>query len=141
MRTRNLVNALFVTLMVLSPLSCGQNNSGASAYPVQGQAFFEGKPTAGALVFFHPLDGPDSQAPRPHGQVDQDGTFRLTTYRVNDGAPAGEYVVTIDWRKTMPGRGDGPSALPAKYGTAKQSPLRATIKAESNNLVPFQMSR
>jgi len=142
MHTRRLVKGMFVTLMVLSPLSCGRRNGGKPVYPVRGQVFFLGKPTAGALVLFHPLDDPDAPGPRPHGQVEQDGTFRLTTYEVDDGAPAGAYVVTIDWRKGIPGQGRlGPALMPAKYGTPKQSPLRATVQAESNDLAAFQISR
>ena len=49
--------------------------------------------------------------------------------------------MTINWRQDIPGHGQrGPSVLPAKYGTPKQSPLRATVKAESNELAPFHIA-
>jgi hypothetical protein len=131
-----------IALTMLGPLSCGGADGGKPVYPVHGQLSFKDKPTPGALVLFHPIDDPDPQAPRPHGRVDQDGHFTLTTYRANDGAPVGHYVVTVDWRKEVPGRGAvGPSLMPIEYGTPKESPLRATIGAETNDLAPFKISR
>jgi hypothetical protein len=93
------------------------------------------------MVLFHPAAEANSQAARPHGQVDREGGFFLSTDSVKDGAPAGDYVVTLDWRKTVPGHGPtkGPSLVPPEYGTPGQSSLRATVKAESNNLDPFQI--
>jgi hypothetical protein len=32
--------------------------------------------------------------------VGADGTFQLTTYRTGDGAPEGEYFVTVIWPET-----------------------------------------
>jgi hypothetical protein len=139
MRLRRLLYGLLMALLSLSTMSCGNGKDRKSVYPVRGQVFFQGKPAAGALVLFHPVNG-DPTTVRPHGRVDQDGIFVLSTYEARDGAPAGEYVVTIDWRQTIPGRGGGgPSVLPPLYGTPKQSPLRATVNAESNNLAPFQI--
>ncbi len=131
-----------IPLGLCAALSSCTRSDRPPVYPVQGQVFYKGKPAVGALVMFHPVNETDPQAARPHGQVDPEGAFVLSTYEVKDGAPAGEYVVTIDWRRTIPGRsGGGPSALPVQYGTPKQSPLRASIRTESNNLAPFQIAR
>ena len=139
---RRLLHGLLTVLLLLGTLSCGNSKDRQTVYPVRGQVFVQGKPATGALVLFHPVNDPDTQTPRPHGQVDQDGAFVLSTYEARDGAPAGDYVVTIDWRQAIPGRsGGGPSLLPPVYGTSKQSPLRATVKAESNNLTPFQITQ
>ena len=138
---RRLLRGLLLVLFLLGALSCGNDKDRKSVYPVRGQVLFQGKPAAGALVLFHPVNDADSQTERPHGQVDQDGVFVLSTYGARDGAPAGDYVVTIDWRQVIPGHGQkGPSVLPANYGTPKQSPLRATVKRESNDLAPFQIA-
>jgi hypothetical protein len=48
-------------------------------------------------VVFHPKDNADPQAPRPFGTAGADGSFGLTTSRPGDGAPAGEYRVTVIW--------------------------------------------
>ena len=142
MRLRHLAHGLLVALVAPGPLSCGKDDGSKPVYPVRGQVFFQGKPTPGALVLFHPINDPNPQAPRPHGRVDQDGHFTLSTYRADDGAPVGQYVVTIDWQKRIPGHsGGGPSLMPLRYRVPKESPLRATVGAETNNLPPFEISR
>jgi len=121
--------------------SCAKS-SHKPVYPVHGQVFYNGKPANGALILFHEINVPVSQEARPHGQVDQNGDFVLSTYASKDGAPAGDYVVTIDWRQTVPGRSAGGSSLlPPEYGMPQRSPLRSTIRAESNNLPPFHIDR
>jgi hypothetical protein len=138
-RPRRLLHGTLVALLPFAALSCGGAEDRLPVYPVRGQLFVDGKPAAGAYVLFHPSSDADTQATRPRGQVTQDGTFVLSTYGANDGAPMGDYVVTIDWRRTVPGHGPrGPSLVSPEYGTPRESPLRATVKAESNSLAPFQ---
>ncbi len=142
MRARRGAQGLLIALTIFGPVSCGKTDGGRPVYPVRGQVFFKGKPTPGALVLFHPINDPDPQAPRPHGHVDQDGHFTLSTYRADDGAPVGQYVVTIDWQKRIPGHsGGGPSLMPPRYRAPKESPLRATVGADTNNLPPFEIPR
>jgi len=130
---------LGVSVVLLA--SCAKSDH-KPVYPVRGQVFYNGKPATGALILFHEIKDPASQEARPHGQVDQNGDFVLSTYEAKDGAPAGDYVVTVDWRQAIPGRGAmGPSVLPPEYGVPQQSPLRSTIRAESNNLPPFRIDR
>jgi hypothetical protein len=139
MRLRRLPRGMLVAMFAFAAVACGDDEDRKPVYPVRGQLFADGKPAAGAYALFHPASDADPRATRPHGQVDQDGTFLLSTYEANDGAPVGDYVVTLDWRKTVPGHGPrGPSLLPPEYTTPKESPLRVTVKAESNNLAPFQ---
>ncbi|HEY7313547.1 MAG TPA: hypothetical protein VH643_29625 [Gemmataceae bacterium] len=143
MRLRRLLHAVLVALLPLGAVSCGgKGNDRKPTYPVRGRVLFQGKPATGALVLFHPVHEDDPAAVRPHGQVNGDGAFVLSTYEAKDGAPAGEYVVTIDWRNNDPGYGpEGSSLLPVKYATPKASPLRATVKAQTNDLAPFQIAR
>src|SRR5262249_62154730 len=109
--------------------SCGKSDQ-LKVQPVHGQVLFQGQPAAQALVIFHPVgDGPVQEV-RPVGRVAPDGTFTLTTYREGDGAPAGAYVVTVDWRKPNPGTEGsepGPSLVPARYTRPGASTLKATI--------------
>src|SRR5438128_100993 len=73
---------------------CG---SGTPLYPVRGEVFFKGKPAAGALVVFHPVEDKDGKVTRPRGTVEADGSFTLSSHAKGDGAAVGEYVVTINW--------------------------------------------
>jgi hypothetical protein len=65
-----------------------------TVYPTEGSVYFQGKPAAGARVTLIPVDkGRDRYFPT--GKVGPDGSFKLTTYETDDGAPAGRYHVTI----------------------------------------------
>src|SRR5262249_18859054 len=61
--------------------------------------------------------------------VEPDGSFTLTTYVANDGAPVGDYAVAVTLR-TPPwdelGK-PGPNQLPARYGQPQTSGLRAKV--------------
>jgi hypothetical protein len=54
------------------------------------------------------LDDPDPKAVKPRGVVGRDGAFSLTCYRADDGAPAGNYTVTILWQQARFRGGDPP---------------------------------
>lgn len=73
----------------------------AKTYVAHGKVRFKkDQIPVGALVVFHPKDPKIEKeiGGKPFGKVEDDGTFVLTTYALNDGAPEGEYGVTIDWR-------------------------------------------
>jgi hypothetical protein len=89
-----LVGASALFAGALLGASCG-GGRGPKTYAVEGKVLHGGRPAAGARVVFHPKDNADPQAPRPHGTAGADGSFHLTTNRPGDGAPAGEYSVTV----------------------------------------------
>jgi hypothetical protein len=131
--------ALFLSVV---GLSCGE--SGPQFYSVRGKVMYQGKPTRGALVVFHPLEaGPN--APRPSAYVEPDGSFKLGTNKPGDGAPAGNYAVAITWVpkdfQRKDDQTDLPNLLPERYGDPQKSQLRATVKAEDNVLAPFMLTK
>jgi hypothetical protein len=128
-------------LIACSACSCAKRAPEELAvFPVGGRVLYDGKPTPGAVVVLHPIN--DQKCPRPWGMVDRDGNFRLKTYRTNDGAPAGNYIATVDWRKESRGQRRGPNGLlPSKYGTPKESPLRVTVAPRTERLEPFNIPR
>jgi hypothetical protein len=69
--------------------------------------------------------------------AEADGTFALSTYTANDGAPAGEYAVTVVWWKPLVDANGkpGPNLLPERYARPETTPLRATVKAGTNEVV------
>ena len=131
-----------LSFLILSPSGCSKVSDHLPVYSVRGKVLLGDKPAAGALVLFHAKTDANAAVPRPHGRVAQDGTFSLSTYEAEDGAPAGDYVVTIDWRKDLPAHVPGaPKLLPTRYSAPHQSPLRATVEPADNQLQPFQLSR
>jgi hypothetical protein len=105
-------------------------------YPVSGKVLWNGRPAAGADVFFHPLDDPDPHALRPNGRVRSDGGFRLTTYALNDGAPAGRYAVTLVW--LLPKADDpGEDRLRGRFADPKRPAWNVHVEPRDNALEPF----
>lgn len=104
---------------------------------------------AGALVVFHPAD-PETEkriGGKPFAKVGDDGTFRLTTYAEGDGAPPGDYGVTIDWRGTEKGAkfslgsegGGGAPKLNPKYSTPSAPAFKITVKKGDSNEFAFDV--
>jgi hypothetical protein len=73
------------------------NSQHLPVHAVRGSVEFEGKPTPNATVLLHPAGVSDPRYPHPRGIVKDDGTFVLGTYGKDDGAPAGEYRITVQW--------------------------------------------
>src|SRR5438477_1135804 len=64
-------------------------------YTVRGKVLVDGQPAAGAVVHFHPATPSEKNKLYPAAKVEADGSFALTTFENKDGAPPGEYLVTI----------------------------------------------
>jgi len=107
-------------------------------HPVRGTVLFEGAPVAGAKVLFHWI-GKDGKQKNEAGDAltDADGTFVLSTYEANDGAPAGQYVVTVVQQEPRFGGNGapGPNLVPAKYASPETSDLSIQVKNGPNELV------
>ena len=128
---------------------CGLGCSGSSGKlnPVQGKVLHQGQPLAGALVTFHPKGEADIKFVPPVGLTKEDGTFTVTTGK-SEGAPAGEYVVTIICSELDPGakKGGFSTAEPetrdrlrGAYANKANSRLSATITKGDNKLEPFDL--
>jgi hypothetical protein len=126
-------------LFVLSLAGCGDSNR-MPTYTVSGTVTFRGEPLEGACVMFIPAQG------RPaSGKTDAGGRFTLLSYAAGDGAIAGEHTVCIARYVADPADKSGSpyqrtiNALPAKYATPLQSPLRATITKLGPNEFSFDI--
>jgi hypothetical protein len=125
---------LAVCLLALSLTSCGSKEP--PVYEVRGQILFNGKPVPHAFVALHPLDATQPGSVHPSATTDENGCFILSSYHAEDGAPPGEYVATVVWRKPKQLDPDasvqGPNLLPARYSKPATSDLRVIVKPGSN---------
>jgi hypothetical protein len=128
-------------LVALCP-SCSSGRR--PVYPVRGQVLVKGKPAFHAQVTFHPVVDNSPEAVHPVGIVDEEGSFTLTSYKQGDGAPEGEYLVTVQWfLATKPRNASADddyitvNHLPPRYGSTETSGLRATVRKGDNELPPF----
>lgn len=70
----------------------------AATYPARGMVTVNGTAANGAVVTLYPIGGKvDVRNSRPWAIADQEGRFELQTYEAGDGAPIGEYNVTVTW--------------------------------------------
>ena len=136
-----LILAALVGGLALELAACRRSDR-KPVYPVTGRVLCHGQPAEGAHVSFVPLDTHEPKARRSGGQVQKDGSFRLSTYASFDGAPAGRYAVTIVYPSAEKKENDenvGPDLLRGRYADPKTTPLAAEVKEETNNLAPFQI--
>lgn len=127
----------FVAIATLA--GCGESTP--TVYPVGGQVIYRKKPLAEAVVTFHPKDATGRLL---SATTDAEGRFRLTTTVTNDGAPAGEYGVSVALREKRKDGDDevrnGRNLLPPRYADPKTSGLTATVKPGENTLHPFVLT-
>lgn len=86
--------AAFLALVGLVA-GCGTPEGQLPTYRTTGKVLLRGKPAVGAYVVFHPQFEYDHDADPPSGVVREDGTYSLSTYGEDDGAPAGPYKVAV----------------------------------------------
>lgn len=135
----------FQNLLVLVAISscifgCGE--LGPETFPVSGIVSRNGKPVVDARVTLHPRHD-TSMGSRPLGVTDNSGHFQLMSHTPNDGAPPGEYIVTVERRAMADDGGElsriGRHELPVKYSRPDTSPFSFTVKAEPNELPELKL--
>ena len=148
-------------VLALSALGCDSEppSGPIPVHPVSGQVLSNGKPVPGALVIFHPetpaastpQPKPGEESPRgaitPTGKTDSEGRFQLHTYVGDDGAPTGQYKVTVvlagpSENRDFMAKNSAPVStvtLPSKYADPERSGLSATVKPGDNVIPPYEL--
>ncbi|MFO0928586.1 MAG: hypothetical protein U0736_16450 [Gemmataceae bacterium] len=93
-----------------------------------------GQPAGHVRVALHPLGNGAAHGLRPVATTQADGSFRLTTYVAGDGAPPGEYAVTLIWPDESLPIDECVELvhdrLKGRYSDPATTPLRITIRPE-----------
>jgi hypothetical protein len=130
-------------LICLVAVGCGEAKPDRVAvHPAAGKVTLKGLPTHGAQVVLHPKSDLGADVPAPRANVDKDGNFKLSTFTGSDGAPEGEYVVTLSWYKLVKQGPDivaGPNVIPPKYTRPESSDITVRIAAGQNELPPIKL--
>jgi hypothetical protein len=139
-----LCGTLLMALLALANSSCSRTDATdrEPVFPVRGKVLVQGQPADNALVIFHPQESSDAEMIRPNGRAQADGSFTVGTYETGDGAPAGEYLVTITWPEPVTGNQDpdlAPDRLQGRYADPVRSKLRAKVGPEENVLQAFEI--
>ncbi len=154
-------NVVFGATCIIPVISGCSDDGVGKRYSVTGTVNYAGKPVPSAKVTFKPTG--DKNARGAYGDV-KDGKYTLTTMDPNDGALAGNYLVSIQdiqvdlnavqnetaefakkKKANMPAGLVDPvmaakaakkakNGIPSKYSNPDSSGLKAEVKATSNTI-------
>jgi hypothetical protein len=117
-------------LLVVAVLGLPACSSGPRTYPVKGRITYKDKPVPTGTVQFMPLNA----GPVATGEINQDGTYTLTTLK-RDGACAGQYKVVIlafPARENQSPYDAFAPIIPPKYSSLAFTDLKATVEERDN---------
>lgn len=120
---RTMTHCLACCFIGLTVLGCGSKPaSRVPVFKVSGTVMYKGKPVTDADVTFHCQD----QERAAFGRTDEQGKFRLSTFRPNDGAVAGKHAVTVVKVEAAATQQEAPLEDPAYNpdAVAKQAPVK-----------------
>lgn len=128
-----------VCACALALSACGGGPKRKPTFPTEGKLLLNGKAYGGITVFLYSTDPNETEPTRPFGVTNPDGTFTLTTSAQNDGAPAGEYAVTLLYEPLdsplMRAKGPKPPAIDRKFADPKTTPLRVKVAENEKNVL------
>lgn len=117
-------SSLLVAVCLIAT-ACGRR---VTLVPAEGRVTLDGRPLDRGAVMVQPRAGPAAQA-----RINADGSFRLGTFKPEDGAIPGPATVRVVCRKDVSQPGEekayGPSLVPERYGSFETSGLTVEIKA------------
>jgi hypothetical protein len=142
---RNILRGTAAGLIVSAALGCSTEQDRVEVFPVSGRVLVRGQPAEGAEVAFYPtspkLKG--RKMPGPVGTTDAKGQFQLRSYEPGDGAPAGEFKVTIVWPAPPPPNASGvfnlKDRLAGRYADPQTSTLTAQVEQGGGEIPPFEL--
>ena len=144
MNPRRFLTANTSVAVLLTLVGCSSDNSTSQrprVVPVSGRVIANGQPLAGAHVTFT-----NTQANRSaFAKTDEEGKFRLTTFKPNDGAVPGKQQISVSKLESIEQANAGvdrtttpnaaPTAarrwlIPRHYGDIRTSGLSAEVPEE-----------
>lgn len=133
-KRRNLLALLVCS--IVSAVGCSDGEVRLSTHKVSGTILRKGAGVANATVIFHPCES-ERGFPKPRAITRADGSFEMTTYEASDGAPVGEYQISVEqWIRTKPEESPT-NRLPPSLSQSSSSGLKAIVAASENRLPPF----
>jgi hypothetical protein len=128
---------VLAAMIAVTALGCGSSNPRTAI--VRGKITYKGKPVPNGTVNFVPESGTAAQ-----GEIQPDGSYKLTTFRKDDGAVVGKHSVFIVAMQDMANRLPEertplpPPIIPMKYTSLATSDLKAEVQ-EKENTIDFDL--
>ncbi|MEY4396222.1 MAG: hypothetical protein RL595_3471 [Planctomycetota bacterium] len=128
----------FALILFCQVLGCGGDPSfkpSVPVFPAKGKLEFQGKPLDGVTLIFNPVD--ENQKIKPQATTDGEGNFTATTFQTGDGAPEGEFLITLvvkteesdSAREDAEGNGRAKPAK-TKFPVKFQNPTTSTLRVK-----------
>jgi len=126
-----------LALLAASTWGCGSKSERPETLPVQGKVTYKGQPVPKGTVTFQSDSGQTAT-----GEIQSDGTYKLSTFAEGDGALPGHHKVMIianDADPTlMPGSSPGykppKDLVPKKYEKLETSGLQADVTKDKSSI-------
>ena len=138
---KNLTRFTYLVAAIFCSSCAKPEEERATVYLVRGRILFAGQPVADAKVVFCPRNENTTGTDKPTGITDAGGWFKLGTYEAEDGAPLGEYTITVSRVTTDSGKSDPVHLLPIRYVRPTTSDLRARIRPQPNELGDIKLTK
>lgn len=137
-RTSLRAHSYGLLLLTVLPFLLGGCGGKMPVVPLTGRVTYQGQAAPFVNVEFHPTDsGLREKKIIPVGTTKKDGSFTLTTYDMEDGAPEGEYKVALYWPGLAPGqvynpedpesRPEGADRFQGRYANPETTPITVTV--------------
>lgn len=131
-----------VVVAIAVATGCKPSNPWENPHPVSGSVTYKGKPVGDAELTLFPVDPTAPESVRPRARTSADGKFTVWTYQEGDGAPAGQYKVTVVHNEVSVSKNTivaKPNDLPPKYSRRDSTDLQVTITAGKNDLPALEL--
>lgn len=131
------LSGLILAIFLIAISGCGGNGNQSMSqtdlklYPVTGRVLSGKQPVAAAKIEFKPKFEWQKEIAFPHATTSADGTYELETLTSADGAPAGDYNVSVSLADSQNQTGSG------AYSDAAKSGLTATVKSSPTKVPDF----
>ena len=121
--------------LVLAALACLVGCGEGKTAPVNGRVKLKDGSDVSVLAGYSLTFEAEGGKTSAVGDVNRDGTFKLSTFGANDGAMPGKYRVAINPPNNPdPDKPPTKSKLPAKYANLETSGLAVEVKPGQNNI-------
>ena len=132
---RKMARALATLLLSAMIAGCGP-----SLQPVRGKVTLpDGKPAAGSQVVFESAQKENKISAR--GDVREDGSYELSTFKPGDGVPPGKYKVQVNPPPMVNAEAAYVSPFNAKYSNYQTSGLEFEVRSGQRNEFPIQVTK
>ena len=126
---------LMVSLLGFAACATRPAENKTPCFPASGSLTIGNEQAKGALIIFVPKNEVgEAKLPRPRATVANDGTFKLSTFATNDGAPAGDYGVIVLW----PGN-ETDDRLDGRYNAPEKTAVTVKIASSPTEIPAIKL--